>query len=210
MRPGDNFGIGFLTKVLLPSYLHHSIRARMFDKHVSPTWDCGMCFYQNVASPCLYDVICPHKLAQQEAGMLDIPQVPICRERRPRSGVEGSQTEQVGEKDAGMRDMLQVPICPERRPRNAVEGTKIEQVGEDDVGMLDIPQIPTCSDLQHLDETSTSFKNGLGMLDIPQVLICPERQPRKVVDGSKIEQVGAKRNWNARHPASPHLPRTTT
>ena len=177
MRPGDNFGIGFLTKVLLPSYLHHSIRARMFDKHVSPTWDCGMCFYQNVASPCLYDVICPHKLAQQEAGMLDIPQV---------------------------------PICPERRPRNAVEGTKIEQVGEDDVGMLDIPQIPTCSDLQHLDETSTSFKNGLGMLDIPQVLICPERQPRKVVDGSKIEQVGAKRNWNARHPASPHLPRTTT
>ena len=98
MRPGDNFGIGFLTKMLLPSYLHHSIRARMFDKHVSPTWDCGMCFYQNVASPCLYDVICPHKLAQQEAGMLDIPQVPICPERRPRNTVKGKKSNKLVKK----------------------------------------------------------------------------------------------------------------
>ena len=107
--------------MLLPSCLHHSIRSRMFDKHVSLKWHCGGFLYQNVASRCLYDFICPHKLAQQEAGMIDIPQVPICPERQTRNAAEGIKIKQVGENDAGMLDIPQVPTCSDLPPMNVVE-----------------------------------------------------------------------------------------
>ena len=82
---------------------------------------CWFLFHQNVASTCLYDFICPHKLAQQEAGMIDIPQVPICPERQTRNAAEGIKIKQVGENDAGMLDIPQVPTCSDLPPMNVVE-----------------------------------------------------------------------------------------
>ena len=97
MWPSDNFGIGFWIKMLLPSCLHHSIHSRMFDKHVSPTWNCGIFVSPKCGVNLFVWFHLPTKLAQQEAGMVDIPQVPICPERQTRNAAKGINIKQVGD-----------------------------------------------------------------------------------------------------------------